>query len=793
MRKIKKISSILIVLIMSALATFAIAACDDDSTGEFPVPTNIAISTQGVVTWNSSGEATAGFTVSVNGIGNQVNSSPFSLVAPQHAQGLVEGNNDIRIRVNATETRPQSAWSEVESFVFTASQETTPFARPTITISSEGVVTWGSVEGATAGFTISVNDVETVVNASPFSLVYPQRAEGLTYGSNNIRVRVNATSARSQSAFSEVESFTLTQLTPFNAPTLMPTGGIFLEWSPITGAASYTVRLNTHYIISNDPMIADLRVYSAHFVAGVNTLAVRANATTQFAASPWSNEVTFDHVLSPIRVYINGPSELTAGAGIQNFTATVYPAEAAQGVTWSIVSQSAPGTAAIGAASGNVNPFAAGTITIRATATGTSIFADQAITIVHPNPEEVVIVEPLGGIMPNSTAQLSARVYPIQAQQGVTWGIENITQGDAVISADGYLEVTGNAAFTIVATSVSDDSIAGRLVVNHAHINMIRNENQLISLLTGGTTPITGIHMLTRDMDLGGQTFQGTRALHGIFSGGGFRIHNFTLSTVGSGASAGGGLFRWFGENAAIMDLTMEDFTKNSNYWNSAILGGNQQFGGMDREGSVLINNVALIGDVNINNGGNFGVIASNVTLLDITVRNSFFDITLTRAAGVTPNSNDNYNANGVAGLIGNVWGAPIVIISDTWVNFTHTTPLTESDIGDHGNGSGAIVSNFWGVSSLFLTNVFITTNFTSDTTRGYSIRGGGEGMPIFDNVFHIGNGSYGEAYWGWGACFDYVNWQAAANSLEYFATQSDYFTYDDGELKIFVNGRYWS
>lgn len=164
----------------------------------------------------------------------------------------------------------------------------------------------------------------------------------------------------------------------------------------------------------------------------------------------------------------NVPATITTNAGTLQMEATVLPANANQGVQWSLT----PGTGdATISPTGLVTAIANGTVWAKATSTQDTTIADSLqITITN----QVVIISSVvvstqGGIpaqinVPSGTLQMQAAVMPAAANQAVNWSVIPGT-GTAQVDGNGLLTALSNGTVSVRAAAQADTFIFGSLEV----------------------------------------------------------------------------------------------------------------------------------------------------------------------------------------------------------------------------------------------------------------------------------------------------------------------------------------
>lgn len=162
-------------------------------------------------------------------------------------------------------------------------------------------------------------------------------------------------------------------------------------------------------------------------------------------------------VPDPANVLITGVGIVVVGETLQLY-ANVYPTGAVQTVTW----DSGNDEIATIDEEGNVTGVKAGTVTITATSTSDDIKDSKEITVVNPDPTGVTV----GGaqeVALGSTSEYTATVAPTLASQDVVWSVSD--EEVATIDGEGVLTPVKTGVVTVIATSITDDSIFGEIEV----------------------------------------------------------------------------------------------------------------------------------------------------------------------------------------------------------------------------------------------------------------------------------------------------------------------------------------
>ncbi|HPN61371.1 MAG TPA: Ig-like domain-containing protein, partial [Bacilli bacterium] len=154
--------------------------------------------------------------------------------------------------------------------------------------------------------------------------------------------------------------------------------------------------------------------------------------------------------VNPESITINSQqSELEVNGSLQ-LTALVLPAEAEQSVVWS----SSDETIATVDNTGKVLGLSAGTVSITATSTklssiSKSISLEVKTATVHPS--SITINSPQKEVDVNSSLQLTALVWPAEAEQSVVWS----SSDESIATVDNTGKVLGLSAGTVSITATS--------------------------------------------------------------------------------------------------------------------------------------------------------------------------------------------------------------------------------------------------------------------------------------------------------------------------------------------------
>ncbi len=189
-------------------------------------------------------------------------------------------------------------------------EEKKPLATPANVKVEADTLSWGAVEGASAGYTVKINADETT-KVTAASLDLTTVTAKLAEGANTLSVKANATDKSLESAYSVTVTYTYTpaggtekpdepgpdEKQPLAAPTGLKVEGGTLTWTAVEGAtAGYTVKINADEMTKVTAGTSlDLTTVTAKLVSGENTLSVKANATDKALESAYSATVKYTY------------------------------------------------------------------------------------------------------------------------------------------------------------------------------------------------------------------------------------------------------------------------------------------------------------------------------------------------------------------------------------------------------------------------------------------------------------------------------------------------------------------
>ncbi len=165
----------------------------------------------------------------------------------------------------------------------------------------------------------------------------------------------------------------------------------------------------------------------------------------------------------------NVPAVITTDGGTLQMEAIIFPANANQAVSWTIV----PGTgnASING-SGLVAAQSDGTVWAKAVSIQNPTLSDSLeITISNQNPGNIdsIVITTAGNVpaeitVPNGTLGLQATVFPSSASQNVSWSIVSVS-GAATIASNGVVTAVSNGTVYAIAVAVADPTAQDSLLV----------------------------------------------------------------------------------------------------------------------------------------------------------------------------------------------------------------------------------------------------------------------------------------------------------------------------------------
>ena len=203
------------------------------------------------------------------------------------------------------------------------------------------------------------------------------------------------------------------------------------------------------------------------------------NATASLSSGAWIMQmVAFNAAGSapppPISVSVSPTTaNVPAGAGTQNFTATLVNDVQGKGVTWSVSGAGCSGTACgsftnVTTTAATYNAPAAApnpsTVTVTATSVADNTKAATATVTITTGTLAVTVSPKRGSITASQTQQFTATVFNDPNNAGVTWQVDKNTGGNSTsgtISTSGlFTPGTQAGLHTITATSVTNASVS---------------------------------------------------------------------------------------------------------------------------------------------------------------------------------------------------------------------------------------------------------------------------------------------------------------------------------------------
>ena len=196
---------------------------------------------------------------------------------------------------------------------------------------------------------------------------------------------------------------------------------------------------------------------------GTNTITMNTAAGGQHAAASlqiWDLSASVDRSKpnagnAPSTVSLSGASSVNIGQSVW-INPGISASADASAITW----EASPSTVASVDANGVVTGRSAGSVTITASAGGSS---DSITLQVAPAAVESITVKSHEEIYAGFDTSIYARVYPVQANQNVTW--ESLDTSIADIDDKGFVTSYKSGQVTFRATSKDDPSISGEKAV----------------------------------------------------------------------------------------------------------------------------------------------------------------------------------------------------------------------------------------------------------------------------------------------------------------------------------------
>ncbi len=272
------------------------------------------------------------------------------------------------------------------------------------------------------------------------------------------------------------------------------------------------------------------------------------------------------------------------------------------------------------------------------------------------NPNTYTIIPPLttelGAASNNSTTGVVAGVANTTTQYSA-WTGGNVSQDPAtgiatqIFTRTGSVENAFSPGFIAPIQQLTPAQITAAATT--AGTTIINSKQDFLNLVTGinnstiDTTDKT--YILNSDIDLAGQTFTNSAvinvAFNGTFNGNGHTINNANLTTDGTAASYGIGLFKGLNASATVENLNIDNFhisstadsisdhSSNCNYVGT--LSG-YSYGAIDnvnvKNSSITLgNNYDMVGGLTGTLYGSAGKITNSSSDTDITVGNSAYRI----------------------------------------------------------------------------------------------------------------------------------------------------------------------
>lgn len=337
--------------------------------------------------------------------------------------------------------------------------EVEPLGQPTNLRVESGYLMWDSVDFATNGYVLSVNNQLSEHLTNLVDMNAQSIKEHLNVGENAIKVQAKAVSLYKESLFSEV--FTYTHV-------------IFPNAVSITGPSTLYMNAEATYLASVLPVLASQEVIwhsSNESVATIDSdgklLAVGLGdtiitATVKDTEIQDQISVTILQALAS-SVEVTGPDSLMVGEEIL-LSASVFPLGSKQQVFWSIDDT----TKASISTQGRLVALSAGTVTVKATSfDSVTIYGIYEIEILFAQPTSVSIT-PIHGVLIDQSVSMTAYVNPITASQDILW-----TSSDPLIASINDLGViTGHQAGDVVISAYAKNHSSIVATINLSVTNM---------------------------------------------------------------------------------------------------------------------------------------------------------------------------------------------------------------------------------------------------------------------------------------------------------------------------------
>lgn len=201
---------------------------------EFLSPLNIAVSEQGLITWDevtfSGQEEKATYQIEVKGEGfEQI------IDCQTNSYQLAEkGVYEVRVKANQTDKVDESRWSEWVTLYYLAMEpvKNIKFTANKNFENVKGILTWDNVEGARASYNVLINNVLFETNLPSLEIDLSK------LDANRVSIIVESVDVLGNKKSTKSEEF---QVEKLSAPKITYKNGL-ISWTEVTGASSYILR-----------------------------------------------------------------------------------------------------------------------------------------------------------------------------------------------------------------------------------------------------------------------------------------------------------------------------------------------------------------------------------------------------------------------------------------------------------------------------------------------------------------------------------------------------------------------
>ena len=207
-------------------------------------------------------------------------------------------------------------------------------------------------------------------------------------------------------------------------------------------------------------------------------------------------------------ITVTSGSDTVVKTNTLQMSASVLPADAAdQSYTWSV--ENGTGSAVIDS-SGVLTGTAAGTVTVKATANdGSGVTGTKGITVMPLLVSGVTVTSGSDTVMRAQTLQMSAAVFPADADDiSCTWSVENGT-GKAAINSCGLLTGTAVGTVTVKASANGGSGVFGTKEITVIPLLVTISESGTYNVGDYGNDSIIAIHdgLTVKLIDTAGATY----------------------------------------------------------------------------------------------------------------------------------------------------------------------------------------------------------------------------------------------------------------------------------------------